>query len=477
MSDWEIVVGLEVHVQLKTARKLFSPAAVRFGQAPNADVDAVDTGLPGALPVLNPQAVEMAVKVGIACGSTMRQRSVFARKHYFYPDLPKGYQITQHDQPIVEGGSVSIVVDDKTGEERAIPLVRAHLEEDAGKSLHGDDGTRLDWNRAGTPLLEVVTAPSLSSAEEAMKFFRALRAIVMALEVCDGNLQEGSMRADVNVSVRQKGAPLGTRVELKNINSPRFVHDAVVSESKRQIALLARGESVTQETRLWDADKGESRSMRSKEDAPDYRYMPDPDLPVVVVGDEQLKTWTQTLPELPAQKKKRYTTQYKMTPKSAATLVEDLETSSFFDAALMAGAPASASTANWLLNDVMGLERGLDQVTPKQLARIVSLVEEGAIAGKSGKEVLRSLALGDDVDATVDARGLRLAQGADVDDKVRAVVREVFAANPVQVEQVKSGKDKVKGFLVGQVLKALKGAADPKKVQEIVDAELGSAAG
>ena len=472
MSDWEIVVGLEDHVQLKTRRKLFSPAAVAYGRDANVDVDAVDTGLPGALPVLNPQAIEMAAKVGLACGSTINRRSVFARKHYFYPDLPKGYQITQHDAPIVEGGGVTVVVDDATGAEKVVPLVRAHLEEDAGKSIHGDVGTRLDWNRAGTPLLEVVTAPALSSADEAMRFFRALRAIVMALDACDGNLQEGSMRADANVSVRHKGAPLGTRVEMKNINSPRFLHDAVVSESKRQIALLTRGEKVTQETRLWDADKGESRSMRSKEDAPDYRYLPDPDLPVVVVDDAQLARWHEALPELPAQKRKRYTEQYKMTPKQAATLVDDPDVSHFFDDCIAAGAPPTASTANWLLNDVLGLDGGLSRVTPIQLARIVSLVDEGSIAGKSGKEVLRGLSPTDDVDAVVDRQGLRLARGADVDDKVRAVVKDVFAANAAQVEQVKSGKDKVKGFLVGQCLKALKGVADPKKVQQIVDEEL-----
>jgi aspartyl-tRNA(Asn)/glutamyl-tRNA(Gln) amidotransferase subunit B len=472
MTDWEIVVGLEVHVQLKTATKLFSPAPVRFGQPANVDVDAVDTGLPGALPVLNQQAVDLALKVGLACGSTIRRDSVFARKHYFYPDLPKGYQISQHDKPILEGGCVAVVVDDATGREKLIPLTRAHLEEDAGKSMHGDDGTRLDWNRAGTPLLEVVTAPALSSADEAMRCFRALRALVMALDVCDGNLQEGSMRADANVSVRRPGAPLGTRVEMKNINSPRFLHDAVVDEARRQIALLARGERVIQETRLWDADKGASRSMRSKEDAPDYRYLPDPDLPVVVVDDARVDAARASLPELPAQKKRRYVDGFGLAARAAAVVVDDAATAAFFDAAAALAPGHEQSLANWLLNEVLGLDDGLARVTPVQLARLVVLVDDGAVAGKSGKEVVRALGRDDDVDAVVDARGLRLQQGGDVDDAVRAVVRDVFAKNPAQVAQVKGGKDKVKGFLVGQALKALKGAADPKRVQRIVDEEL-----
>ncbi len=494
---WETVVGLEVHVQLKTARKLFSPAPVRFGQPPNVDVDAVDTGLPGALPVLNPAVIDLAIRVGLACGSTIAARSVFARKHYFYPDLPKGFQITQHNDPILRGGAVVVVVDD-VGTEKSVSLTRAHIEEDAGKSSHGDDGTRLDWNRAGTPLLEVVTEPVMSSGEEAMRFFRTLRALVVALDVCDGNLQEGSMRADANVSVRRRGDALGTRVELKNINSPRFLHDAVEDEARRQRSLLVRGDVVVQETRLWDADQGESRSMRSKEDAPDYRYVPDPDLPVVVVDVARLARARAALPELPAARKKRYVDVLGLSLKQAAVLVgDDPELTAWSEAALASGTASGAASgtasgawaggdglkgrekalANWLLNDLQGLDDGLTRVRPAQLARLVVLVEDGAVAGRSAKELLRALASDDDVDAVVDARGLRLQQGKDVDDLVRAAVREVFASNPVQVEQVRSGKEKVKGFLVGQCLKSLKAVAaaagaDPKKIQQIVDEEL-----
>ncbi|MDP2343229.1 MAG: Asp-tRNA(Asn)/Glu-tRNA(Gln) amidotransferase subunit GatB [Deltaproteobacteria bacterium] len=477
MSNWETVVGLEVHVQLKTATKLFSPAPVRFGQAPNVDVDATDAGLPGALPVLNQEAVSLALKVGLALGSTIRRRSVFTRKHYFYPDLPKGYQITQSEAPILEGGALSFVVDDATAAEKTVELVRAHLEEDAGKSMHADDGTRLDWNRSGTPLLEVVTTPSMSSGEEAMRFFRALRSIVVALEVCDGNLQEGSMRADANVSVRRPGAPLGTRVELKNINSPRNLHDAVVDEARRQIALINGGAAVVQETRLWDADRAQSRSMRSKEDAPDYRYFPDPDLPVVVVDEARIERARASMPELPGARAKRYVEAFGLAQKQAAVVVNEPELTAYFETALKTTqAGREKSVANWLVNEVLGLDDGLARVRPAQLARLVALVEDGALAGKSGKELVRTLTSDDDVDAVVDARGLRLQQGGAVDDAVRAVVRQVFADNPTQVAGVKAGKDKLKGFLVGQSMKKLSsssvGAVDPKRVQQIVDEEL-----
>jgi aspartyl-tRNA(Asn)/glutamyl-tRNA(Gln) amidotransferase subunit B len=306
-----------------------------------------------------------------------------------------------------------------------------------------------------------------------MRFFRALRALVVALDVCDGNLQEGSMRADANVSVRKRGAPLGTRVEMKNINSPRFLHDAVVDEARRQVAIIERGGAVTQETRLWDADKGESRPMRSKEDAPDYRFMPDPDLPVVIVDDERLARARAAMPELPAARRRRYVGTLGLTSAQAAVIVDDADTAAYFDAAVAASSPAMAkSVANWLLNEVIGLQDGLARATPVQLARLVTLVEDGAIAGKSGKEVLRILTTDDNVDVVVDARGLRLRQGTDADAAILAVVKDVLAKNPAQVAQVKSGKDKIKGFLVGQCLKQLAGAADPKKVQDLVDQEL-----
>jgi len=389
-GDWETVVGLEVHVQLKTTQKLFSVAPVRFGQAPNVDVDAVDVGLPGALPVLNDEAVTLALRIGVALGCTVRAQSRFARKHYFYPDSPKGYQITQADEPILSNGGV--VIDGDEGP-REIPLVRAHLEEDAGKSIHDEHGTRLDWNRAGTPLLEVVTQPALRSATEAMTFFRVLRAIAMAVDACDGNLQEGSMRADANVSVRRRGAPLGTRVELKNINSPRFLHDAVEHEARRQVALLLAGGSVTQETRLWDPDRGESRVMRSKEDAPDYRYMGDPDLPLLVIDEARLDDVTATLPELPAARRARYES-LGVAGAAAATIAFDPAVTHFFEAALAAandGASTSRakSVANWVTNDLLGLPDALTRVSPAALGRLVALVDDGAVAGRAAKDLLR----------------------------------------------------------------------------------------
>jgi aspartyl-tRNA(Asn)/glutamyl-tRNA(Gln) amidotransferase subunit B len=483
-NEWETVVGLEVHVQLKTAQKLFSTSPVRFGQPPNVDIDAVDVGLPGALPVLNDEAVTLALRLGVALGCTVRAESRFARKHYFYPDSPKGYQITQAEAPLLTDGVVVIDVDDDqdaaggaggAGGKR-VPLVRAHLEEDAGKSVHDDDGTRLDWNRAGTPLLEVVTAPALSSPEEAMRFFRALRAIAMAVGACDGNLAEGSMRADANVSVRRPGAALGTRVELKNINSPRFLHDAVAHESRRQIAVLAAGGKVTQETRLWDPDRGESRVMRTKEDAPDYRYLGDPDLPPLIIDEARLDDVTATLPELPSARRRRYESAG-VAAAAAAVLVDDPTTTAFFEAVLAVAGHARAA-ANWVVNEVLGLPDGLQRVAPAALGRLVALVEDGAVAGRAAKDLLRALL--DEgpactpavVDTLIDARGLRLQQGGAAEDAARAVVRDVFAKNPAQVAQVRSGKDKIKGFLVGQSLKALGVGADPKLVQRLVDEEL-----
>jgi aspartyl-tRNA(Asn)/glutamyl-tRNA(Gln) amidotransferase subunit B len=476
MKDWETVVGLEVHVQLKCKAKLFSVAPVRVGQAPNVDVDAVDVGLPGALPVTNREAVTLALRLGLALACDVQRTSRFARKHYFYPDSPKGYQITQAAEPLLKGGHVVI---DGDGGPRSIPLVRAHLEEDAGKSIHDERGTRLDWNRAGTPLLEVVTEPALRSAEEAMKFFRALRAIAMAVDACDGNLQEGSMRADANVSVRRPGEPLGTRVELKNINSPRFLHDAVLHEAHRQRALLTAGGLVIQETRLWDPDRGESRVMRTKEAAPDYRYLTDPDLPPLVVGADELTAVADALPELPAARIARYES-YGVGAASSMTLVDDPAISAYFEAALRGagGSPSvhAKTLANWVTNEVQGLPDGLSRIPPAALGRLVALVDDGAIAGRAAKELLRVLHERQDnlvdVDALVDARGLGLQQGEGERERARSVVREVLAQNPAQVAAVKSGKDKIKGFLVGQSLKALGQGTDPKLVQRLVDEEL-----
>jgi aspartyl-tRNA(Asn)/glutamyl-tRNA(Gln) amidotransferase subunit B len=472
VSGFQTVVGLEVHVQLATARKLFSPARVRTGQPANTDLDAVDAGLPGALPVLNPHAVRFAVRLGLALGSEVSSSSAFARKHYFYPDSPKGFQTSQGDEPIIVGGAVSFVVDDATGASLSVPLIRAHLEEDAGKSVHDVDGTRLDLNRAGTALLEVVTAPAMHSGEEAMRFFRALRSVVVALGICDGNLQEGSMRADANVSVHRPGEPLGTRVELKNINSPRFLHDAVEHEAARQRRLLLAGERIVQETRLWDGEAGVSRSLRSKEDAPDYRFLTDPDLPRVVVTEALRAAEQAALPELPDARRRRYIEAWGLPPPQAAVLVDEAALTTMFEAACAHAVGRERLVANWLVNEVTGL--GPDaRVAPAALARLVVLVDTGEVAGRDGKAVLRALTDGrDDVDAIVDAQGFRLASGADAEAAIKAHVVAVFAENPTQVQQVKEGKDKVKGFLVGQVLKRAGKGVDPKVAQRLVDEAL-----
>lgn len=477
-NGFETVVGLEVHVQLLTRRKLFSPALVRTGMPPNVDVDAVDAGLPGALPALNREAVRCAIRLGLAVDATIDQASQFARKHYFYPDSPKGYQTSQADRPIVVGGRLSFVVDDATGAEHTIELVRAHLEEDAGKSQHGDDGsTRLDFNRAGTALLEVVTTPTMHSGEEAMRFFRALRGVVMTLGICDGNLQEGSMRADANVSVRRPGAPLGTRVELKNINSPRFLMEAVEHEAARQRRLIGGGDVVVQETRLWDGEAKQSRSLRSKEDSPDYRYLPDPDLPPVVIHDDEIARERAALPELPLSRRRRSVAAWGLGQAQAGVIVDDVATMMAFDAACTLAPGHERAIANWLVNDVAGVVAAGGAVTPAALARLVVLVETGAVAGKDGKALLRAIAdegATDEraVDALVDARGLRLQQGDAAGDAVRAAIADVFAAHPEQVAQVRAGKDKVKGFLVGQVLKRAGKGIDPKLAGQLVDEAL-----
>ena len=478
VDGFETVVGLEVHVQLLTRHKLFSPALVRIGQPPNVDLDAVDAGLPGALPVLNRDAVRCAIRLGLALQSTVARQSFFARKHYFYPDSPKGFQTSQADHPIIEGGQVTFVVDDATGAEHSITLVRAHLEEDAGKSLHDDGGTRLDFNRAGTALLGVVSTPTMHSGDDAMRFFRALRSAVMAIGICDGNLQEGSMRADANVSVRRPGEPLGTRVELKNINSPRFVCDAVEHEAARQRRLISRGDVVVQETRLWDGDARTSRSMRSKEDSPDYRYLPDPDLPPILVSDDDIAAEMASMPELPDSIRRRYIAQFGLPPPQAAVVVDDGSFARLFDAACVLAPGHERAIANWLVNDLAGVsETATTTTSAAALARLVTLVETGEVAGRDGKALLRTMVedgLPDAaaVDAVVDARGLRLARGQDADDAVRAIIATVFAQNPVQVEQVRAGKDKVKGFLVGQVLKAAGKGVDPKVAQRLVDVAL-----
>jgi aspartyl-tRNA(Asn)/glutamyl-tRNA(Gln) amidotransferase subunit B len=476
VTTWEIVVGLETHVQLATKSKLFSPARNRFGDAPNANVDVVDVALPGTLPVLNGEAVEMAVKLGLALGCTIHKRSVFARKHYFYPDLPKGYQISQYEEPILTGGAV--VVGEKT-----IRLTRIHIEEDAGKSMHvaGRDASYIDYNRAGTPLLEVVSEPDLRSADEAMEYFRTLRTIVMYLGVCDGNLQEGSMRCDANVSVRKPGAPLGQRVELKNINSPRYLANAIEHESRRQIALIERGGVVTQETRLWDPDKRESRVMRTKEDAEDYRYFPDPDLPPLIVGDDDVTRIKTALPELPAQKRDRYVSALGLTAYDAGILTAERAVASFFEDALARHSNAKG-IANWVINEVLRVvnERSLEAdqlasvLAPVSLADLVKLVDDGVISGKIAKDVFAALVAGEGADpvAIVDAKGLRVQRD---EGALKQIVDEVIAANPGEWKKLVEGKGKVMGFFVGQIMKKSGGKADPKDVNRLLQAAVDAA--
>jgi aspartyl-tRNA(Asn)/glutamyl-tRNA(Gln) amidotransferase subunit B len=466
--DWQVVVGLEVHVQLLTRSKLFSPAPNRFGDLPNHNVDVVDVALPGTLPVPNAAAVDMALALGLALGCTIRRTSVFARKHYFYPDLPKGYQISQYDAPILEGGAVQV-------DGRAVPLVRIHLEEDAGKSLHaeGQDASFLDYNRAGTPLLEVVSEPALRGGEEAERYFRALRRLVVALGICDGNLQEGSMRADANVSVRRPGAPLGQRVEIKNLNSPRFLAMAVEHEARRQIAELSAGRAIVQETRLWDADRRESRAMRSKEDAEDYRYFEDPDLPPLVVTEAQIERVRRALPELPDAMRDRFIHTLGLSAEDAAVLTAEREIAALFeDARAVHDHPKAL--ANWVKNEVMAQvnARGLDPsevarvISPRALGALVQLIDDGVISGKTAKDVFAELAAGRGADPAriVDDKGWRVQRD---DAALARLVDEVLVEHAADWQKLLGGKDKLMGFFVGAAMKKSGGNADPKAVARL----------
>ncbi|MBL8382815.1 MAG: Asp-tRNA(Asn)/Glu-tRNA(Gln) amidotransferase subunit GatB [Burkholderiales bacterium] len=475
-ADWEVVIGLETHAQLATASKIFSGSSTRFGAPPNAQACAVDLALPGVLPVLNAGAVECAVRFGLAVGATIAPRSVFARKNYFYPDLPKGYQISQYEIPVVQGGSLAIAVD---GVEKVVRLTRAHLEEDAGKSLHEDyhGMSGIDLNRAGTPLLEIVTEPDMRSAAEAVAYARALHALVVWLGICDGNMQEGSFRCDANVSVRPRGqAAYGTRCEIKNLNSFRFLERAILHEVDRQIALIEDGGRVVQETRLYDPERDHTRSMRSKEDAMDYRYFPDPDLLPLEISAETVERIRASLPELPAAMRARFTAQYGLPAYDAATLTASRSLARYFEAALTAFGGDPKLVSNWMMGELLSrlneTERDAEAaaVTPDMLAGLLKRIADGTLSGKLAKEVFAILwDEGGSADAIIAARGL--AQISDT-GALEAIVDEVLAANPKSVEEFRAGKEKAMNALVGQAMKASRGKANPAQVNAILRRKL-----
>ena len=478
---WEVVIGLETHAQLSTQSKIFSGASTAFGASPNSQASAVDIALPGVLPVLNRGAVERAIRFGLAVGATIAPRSVFARKNYFYPDLPKGYQISQYELPVVQGGSLTIMVGDV---EKTVRLTRAHLEEDAGKSLHEDfhGMSGIDLNRAGTPLLEIVTEPDMTSAEEAVAYAKALHALVQWIGICDGNMQEGSFRCDANVSVRRTGEPLGTRCEIKNLNSFNFMDKAIKYEVRRQIELIEDGGKVVQETRLYDPDKDETRSMRSKEDAMDYRYFPDPDLLPLAITPQWIEAVKATLPELPGAKQSRYTGEYGLSAYDARLLTQSREWSDYFEAALAATAIADkAGAAKAVANLMTGeLAATLNRseasiagapVTPEALAGLVRKCVDGTLNNKLAKEVFAAMWAGEgDADTIIEKRGLKQISDS---GEIEKIVDQVLAANAKSVEEFRAGKEKAFNALVGQVMKATKGKANPAQVNDLLKKKLG----
>ncbi|MSQ91938.1 MAG: Asp-tRNA(Asn)/Glu-tRNA(Gln) amidotransferase subunit GatB [Gammaproteobacteria bacterium] len=470
--EWETVIGLEIHAQLATRSKIFSGSSTAYGATPNVQANLVDLGYPGILPVLNREAVRMAVRFGLAIGATVARRSIFARKNYFYPDLPKGYQISQYEQPIVKVGSVEIVLDDGA---RRIGITRAHLEEDAGKSLHEGLGKQsgIDLNRAGTPLLEIVSEPDLRSAREAIAYMKKIHTLVRYLEICDGNMQEGSFRCDANVSVRHKGRrEYGTRCEIKNLNSFRFVERAINYEVARQIELLEGGGRVVQETRLFDSDRNETRPMRSKEEANDYRYFPDPDLLPLALDAAFIEEIRGTLPELPDQKAERFEREHGLSRYDSGVLTASREFADFYEAVVgMLGGEAKLA-ANWVMGDLSGflnrdnLEIGQSPIGAKQLAGLLARIVDGTISGKIAKEVFEMMWGGvADADAVIAAKGLRQITDTSA---IERVIAGVMMANPAQLADYRSGKDKLFGFFVGQVMKATGGKANPAQVNELL---------
>ena len=477
---WEIVIGLETHAQLSTSSKIFSGSSTAFGASPNSQASAVDIALPGVLPVLNRGAVERAIRFGLAVGATISPRSIFARKNYFYPDLPKGYQISQYELPVVQGGSLTIMVGDV---EKTVHLTRAHLEEDAGKSLHEDfhGMSGIDLNRAGTPLLEIVTEPDLAGPEEAVAYAKALHALVRWIGICDGNMQEGSFRCDANVSVRRSGEPLGTRCEIKNLNSFNFMDKAIRYEVRRQIELIEDGGRVVQETRLYDPDRDETRSMRSKEDAMDYRYFPDPDLLPLAITPQWIAEVKETMPELPGAKQERYTGEFGLSKYDARLLTQSRAWSDYFEVVLAGSgitdkAVAAKSVANLMTGELAATlnrsETDIENspVTPDALAGLVRKSADGTLNNKLAKEVFAAMWAGEgDADTIIDKRGLKQISDS---GEIEKIVDEVLAANAKSVEEFRAGKDKAFNALVGQVMKASKGKANPAQVNELLKKKL-----
>jgi aspartyl-tRNA(Asn)/glutamyl-tRNA(Gln) amidotransferase subunit B len=479
MGDWEVVIGLEIHAQLATKSKIFSGSSTAYGAPPNTQASLVDLAYPGVLPVLNTRAVQMAVKFGLAIDGTVARRSVFARKNYFYPDLPKGYQISQYELPVVARGSLKIMLED--GSVKTVGITRAHLEEDAGKSLHEGlaNATGIDLNRAGTPLLEIVSEPDMRSAKEAIAYMKKVHTLVRYLEICDGNMQEGSFRCDANVSVRHKGeSKFGTRAEIKNLNSFRFVEKAIQYEVARQVEIIESGGKVVQETRLYDSDKDETRSMRSKEEANDYRYFPDPDLLPVEIDESFIEAVRATLPELPDQKAARFAKDFALSAYDAGVLSASRELGAYFEAMVADLGPSHAKlAANWVMGELSSaLNRDSadiqnSKVNPLQLTTLLNRIVDETISGKIAKEVFEAMwSEGKTADDVIEARGLRQITDSSAIEKV---IDAIISANPKQLADYRSGKDKLFGFFVGQVMKATGGKANPAQLNELLKLKLG----
>ena len=476
MTHWESVIGLEVHVQLQTQSKIFSGASTHYGADPNTQACAVDIALPGILPVMNRTAVQMAATFGLATGATINRRSVFARKNYFYPDLPKGYQISQYEIPIVSGGKINIGEGDTL---KQIRITRAHLEEDAGKSLHDGLGemSGIDLNRAGTPLLEVVSEPDMRSPAEAIAYLRKIHSLVRYLKICDGNMQEGSFRCDANISIRVEGdSELGIRTELKNINSFRFIERALNHEIQRQIDLIEDGGQVVQETRLYDPDTDQTRPMRGKEEAHDYRYFPDPDLPPLVIEDAEVEYLRSSLPELPDARCDRFIDAYQLRRSDAQQLTADRGIADYFEETVREAGGNSKIAANWVTGDLMAalnrdsLPIEQSRVSPISLGRLICRIDDQSISGTIAKDIFSDLwDNGGDVDQIIEARGLKqISDSAELEQ----VVEKILSKFNEQADQVRQGQGKVLGFLVGQVMKETSGKANPKAVNEILSRKL-----